>query len=93
MLIIQLLAFAAVAVWGFGYYLKKTTRPAETPESIPEESEEGAQPQENFLTRAQLEKTAQDLLLLHNVKFNTFYYVKSKTDLELMDIIKDYNIL
>lgn len=42
--------------------------------------------------RIQLENTANNCLTAAGCKFNTFYYCLYKSDIELMDIIKDYNM-
>lgn len=88
MLIIQLIAFAAVAVWGFGYYLRNT----EAPQKPPEGSTEETPPEPPRMDRAKLEKAARDCLTASGCKFDTYYYTRNKTDLELMEIIKEYNL-
>lgn len=42
--------------------------------------------------REQLENTAAGMLTLCGCKFDVYSYVRKKSDLELMDIIKDYNM-
>ena len=44
------------------------------------------------INRAQLERIARNCLCASGCTFNTWVYCKDKTDIELMDIIKDYNL-
>lgn len=44
------------------------------------------------MDREKLEKIARDCLTSSGVKFDTYYYTRNKSDIELMDIIKDYNL-
>lgn len=66
----------------------KVYSPPKQPEPIPEAKQEPAQK----VDRVKLEKIAGNCLTACGVKFDTYYYCRNKTDLELMDIIKDYNI-
>ena len=49
-------------------------------------------PDHEKINRMQLEKAARDCLTAAGCKFNTYYYTRNKSDLELMEIIKDYNL-
>jgi hypothetical protein len=45
-----------------------------------------------LINRQQLERAARDCLTLSGCKFDTYNYCRMKSDIELMDIIKDYNL-
>lgn len=53
---------------------------------------QGRQPEPEKIDRTKLEKIAQNCLSSHGVKFDTYYYIKNKSDIELMDIITQYNL-
>lgn len=62
--------------------------PIRTPEpEPPKEPEESPEDK-----RRKLERIAQNCLSCMGVKFDTYYYTKSKSDLELMDIITNFNM-
>lgn len=44
------------------------------------------------IDRVKLERIAQNVLSTYGVKFDTYYYVRNKSDIELMDIITRYNL-
>lgn len=50
------------------------------------------EPKKPELTREQLEKIAGNCLTAMGVKFETYFYCKNKTDIELMNIITRYNL-
>ena len=92
MLIIQLLLFAAVAVWGFGYYSRST---AEAPQRPPEESPEEMPPAPPKMDRRQLERTAANCLYFsmterERAENNIFQYCRDASDSELTAIIERY---
>ena len=61
----------------------------------PEQPEKTGQPEiikPPVMDRKQLVKSAMDCLYLTGAKFDTWTFCNSKTDLELMEIIKDFNI-
>ena len=51
-----------------------------------------SEPEPPKIERQKLEKIARNCLSACGVTFDTYYYCRNKTDLELMDIIKDYDI-
>ena len=53
---------------------------------------ENIRPNNSKYDRMKLEKIARDCLTAAGCKFDTYTYCRSKSDFELMDIIKDYNI-
>ena len=62
---------------------------ATDPEPIPPKQPEPA-PQKT--DRGKLERIAQNCLSACGVPFDTYYYVRDKSDIELMDIITQYNL-
>lgn len=70
-----------------------TPEPVE-PEPIPEPEPINpagdTMPNLETMNREQLEKIACDCLTLAGFKFNTYYYCRNKSDIELMDIIIDF---
>lgn len=62
--------------------------PVITPAPIPTEPAPAAA----LINRQQLERAARDCLTLSGCKFDTYTYVRYKSDTELQDIIKDYNL-
>ena len=92
MLIIQLLAFAAVAVWGFGYYYRST---AEAPQRPPEELPEEMPPAPPKMDRRQRERAAANCLYFsmterERADKNIFQYCRDASDSELTAIIERY---
>lgn len=95
MLIIQLLAFAAAAVWGFRYYYRSTAEaPQSPPEELPEEMPERVlEPPQ--MDRRQLEKIASNCLwgmMTETERQEASIYMKcrSLSDSELTEIIERY---
>ena len=86
-----LLLFIFYASGGFRKLLKHF-------EIKPDPGPRQMQPGENInpdppkVDREKLEKIARDCLTTSGVKFDTYYYTRFKSDNELMDIIKDYNL-
>ena len=62
--------------------------PVITPAPIPT----APAPAAALINRQQLERAARDCLTLSGCKFDTYTYVRYKTDTELQDIIKNYNL-
>lgn len=50
------------------------------------------EPAPQKIDRVKLERIAQNVLSTYGVKFDTYYYVRNKSDIELMDIITRYNL-
>lgn len=44
------------------------------------------------INRVKLEQIAANCLAATNCSFDTYYYLRNKSDIELMDIIKDFNL-
>ena len=91
MLIIQLITFAAVTVWCIRYYETTTGLAQGKQERPPRESLE-AEAEPPKIDRVKLEQIAANCLAATNCSFDTYYYLRNKTDIELMDIIKDFNL-
>ena len=53
---------------------------------------QGRQHEPEKIDRTKLEKIAQNCLSSYGIDFDTYYYVKNKSDIELMDIITQYNM-
>jgi hypothetical protein len=64
--------------------------PAPTPAPVPVPQQTA--PAAAVINRQQLERAARDCLTLSGCKFDTYTYVRYKTDTELQDIIKDFNM-
>jgi hypothetical protein len=62
--------------------------PAPAPQAIPTE----AAPAAAIVNREQLERVARNCLCASGCQFDTWTYCRYKSDTELMDIIKDYNL-
>ena len=56
------------------------------------EPEPEQEPERPRMDRQKLELIARNCLSCSGVKFDTWAYCRSKTDIELMDIIRDFNI-
>ena len=92
MLITNLLLFLFVAWWFINAMAAvKDSAKAETIEQ-PEITEQSRQPQTKQLDRLQLEKIARDCLTSCGARFDTWTYCRSKTDIELMDIIAQHQL-
>lgn len=65
-------------------------KPEPMPEPEPANPAGGTMPNLETMNREQLEKVACDCLTLAGFKFNTYYYCRNKSDIELMDIIIDF---
>lgn len=92
MLIIQLLLFAAVAVWGFRYYYRSA---AEAPQRPPEELPEEMPPAPPKMDRRQRERAAANCLYFsmterERAEKNIFQYCRDASDSELTAIIERY---
>jgi hypothetical protein len=92
MLILQLLLFAAVAVWGFGYYLRST---AEAPQKPPEELPEEMPPAPPKMDRRQRERAAANCLYFsmtdkERAERNIYQYCRDASDSELTAIIERF---
>lgn len=94
MLIIQLLAFAAVAVWGFGYYLR-TTEPPQRPQGKKAQEGPEEEPQPPTTNRRQLERIAANCLWgmmtpTERQHASIFQQCRDASDKELNEIIRRY---
>ena len=84
---------------GFSAIIKAAARATEA-EEIPKRCEpvrvykpiQERQPEPETIDRAKLERIAQNWLTSQGVLFDTYYYVRNKSDLELMDLITEFNI-
>ncbi len=85
------------AAGGFRYLIKAAEL-ATDPEPIPPRQAPAKvysppkQPEPPKIDRVKLERIAQNVLSTYGVEFDTYYYVRNKSDIELMDIITRYNL-
>lgn len=70
--------------------IKPEPIPEPMPEPEPINPAGDTMPNLETMNREQLEKVACDCLTLAGFKFNTYYYCRNKSDIELMDIIIDF---
>ena len=92
MLVIQLILFNLVAVWGFRYYYRST---AEAPQRPPEELPEEMPPAPPKMDRRQRERAAANCLYFsmtekERAEKNIFQYCRDASDSELTAIIERY---
>ena len=92
MLVIQLILFSLVAVWGFRYYYRST---AEAPQRPPEELPEEMPPAPPKMDRRQRERAAANCLYFsmtekERAEKNIFQYCRDASDSELTAIIERY---
>lgn len=66
--------------------------PAPKPDPAPVKTEAKKEPEPPKMGREQLEKAARSCLIAAGVKFDTWSYCRFKSDIELMDIITNYNL-
>ena len=71
-------------------YIQAAPIQAPTPAPLPVPQQPA--PAAALINRQQLERAARDCLTLSGCKFDTYSYVRYKSDTELQDIIKDYNL-
>lgn len=92
MLITNLLLLLFVAWWFINAMAAvKDSAKTETIER-PEITEQSGRAKTPPIDRRQLEKIAQDCLTSCGAKFDTWTYCRSKTDIELMDIIAQHQL-
>lgn len=91
-----LLLLAALSTFykfgGFGCLITAAERATEEPQEAPRPQRITAKPAPPQIDRGKLERIAQNCLSACGVSFDTYYYVRNKSDVELMDIITEYNL-
>lgn len=66
--------------------------PQPEPVKVEPQPEPQPEPEPSKMGRRELEQAARNCLTAAGCKFDVYDYTRYKTDIELMDIIKDYNL-